>query len=56
LNALVDTYNVARASWLTYRGAIATKVPADPYYQELNKNLTDLANAIRDFERREVKP
>jgi hypothetical protein len=56
LNALVDTYNVARASWLTYRGAIATNVPADPYLQELNKNLADLANAIRNLERREVKP
>jgi hypothetical protein len=56
LNALVDTYNVARTSWLTYRGAVATNVPADPYFQELNKNLGDLTNAIRNLERREVKP
>jgi hypothetical protein len=56
LNALVEAYNVARVSWLTYRGAIATNVPADPYFQELNKNLADLANAIRNLQRKEAKP
>jgi hypothetical protein len=47
LNALVQSYNVARDSYLTYRGAIATNTPPDPYFQQLNKNLSDLITAIR---------
>ena len=47
LNALIKSYNVARESWLTYRGAIATHQPADIYFNQLNKNLSDLSNAIR---------
>ena len=59
LNILVQAYNVARESWLTYRGAIgaqrkrdsaqpqAITIPSDPYFQQLNKNLSDLTNAIR---------
>ena len=35
LNALVQSYTVARDSWLTYRGAIATNVPPDLYFQQL---------------------
>jgi hypothetical protein len=54
LNALVQSYNVVRDSYLTYRGALATNMPADQYFQQLNKNLSDLITAIRDF--REVKP
>jgi hypothetical protein len=49
LNTLIKSYNVARDSWLTYRGAIATNVPPDPYFEQLTKNLADLANAIRAF-------
>lgn len=49
LNQLVQAYNLARASWLTYRGALSANQPADAYYAQLNQNLTDLANAIRNF-------
>jgi len=52
LNVLVQSYNVARESWLTYRGAIATQVPSDAYFAQLNKNLVDLTNAIRDLKKR----
>jgi hypothetical protein len=55
-NVLVQTYNITRESWLTYRGAMATKVPSDPYFQQLHKNLSDLATAIRNLQRKEVKP
>jgi hypothetical protein len=56
LNTLIRSYNVARDSWLTYRGAIATNVPPDPYFQQLARNLTDLADAIRVFKSgKEVK-
>ena len=47
LKTLVATYNAARESWLTYRGALATNLPSDQYFQQLTKNLTDLTNAIR---------
>jgi hypothetical protein len=50
LNALVASYNLARESWLTYRGAITTNVPPQVYFDKLNKNLSDLTNAIRQFE------
>jgi hypothetical protein len=53
LNAVVGSYNVARDSWLTYRGALATNTSADAYFQQLNKNLLDLANAIQAL--RQVK-
>jgi hypothetical protein len=53
LDALVQSYNVALESWLTYRSAIQTNTPSDPYFQQLTKNLTDLTNAIRAIE--EVK-
>jgi hypothetical protein len=49
---LVRSYNVARQSWLTYRGAIATQVPDTVYFSQLNQNLTDLATALRAF----IKP
>src|SRR5438067_7503271 len=47
LNALVHTYNLARESWLMYRGAITTRVPAQMYFDKLAKNLSDLTNAFR---------
>jgi hypothetical protein len=47
LDALVRSYNIARDSWLTYRGAISTNAPADVYLSQLNQHLTDLATAIR---------
>jgi len=46
LATLIHSYNVARESWLTYRGAVSTNVPPDQYVQQLTKNLTDLTNAI----------
>src|SRR5580765_4802034 len=46
LNLLIRTYNLARDSWLTYRGAIATNVPPQTYLDQLNKNLSDLVQAI----------
>jgi len=49
LNALVKSYNVARDSWLTYRGAISTNVPAQAYFDQLTNNLSDLTTAIRIF-------
>jgi hypothetical protein len=49
-NTLVRSYNVARESWLTYRGAIATNIPSTDYFNQLNKNLLDLSNALRGFE------
>ena len=52
LNALVQSYNVARQAWLTYRGAVATNVPSDPYFQQLNRNLSDLLNAIEALRER----
>jgi hypothetical protein len=47
LDALVESYNIARNSWRTYRGAISTNAPSDLYFIQLNQNLTDLASAIR---------
>jgi hypothetical protein len=41
-NALVKTYSVARESWLTYRGGIATNQPATGYFNQFNCNLLDL--------------
>lgn len=49
-NTLVRSYAVARDSWLTYRGAVATNVPATDYFNQLNQNLLDLSNALRAFE------
>lgn len=49
LNALINAYNLAHASWLTYRGALATNVPSAAYLSQLTQNLTDLTNAILAF-------
>src|SRR6059036_3595372 len=50
LDALVRSYNLTRDSWLTYRDANASNVPAAVYLGELNRNLTDLVTAIRSLE------
>src|SRR3989442_170642 len=57
LNRLIQSYNIAREAWLTYRGAVATNVSSDQYFQQLNSNLSDLANAIEALNntREEVK-
>ena len=56
LNSLIDAYNMARAAWLTYRGAVATNTGSDPYLKQLTQNLTDLTAALEALQRREVKP
>jgi hypothetical protein len=50
LDALIASYDVTRLAWLTYRGALSTNVPSQAYLDTLNKNLTDLTNAIRALE------
>ena len=50
LNTLIHSYNLTRQSWLTYRGAIATNVAPDIYFDELTENLKDLTTAIREFQ------
>jgi hypothetical protein len=50
LDALIQSYNITRAAWLTYRGAIATNAPSDTYFNQLTKNVSDLSNAIRALE------
>src|SRR5581483_5306799 len=42
LAALIRSYNVARASWLTYRGAVTTDAPSQLYFDQLTKALSDL--------------
>src|SRR5690349_19179495 len=42
LNTLIRSYNVARESWLTYRGALGTDIQSEPYLDQLNQNLADL--------------
>ena len=37
LDTLIRSYNVARASWLTYRGALGTE-PSQAYFDLLTKN------------------
>ena len=49
-NTLVRSYTVARAAWLTYRGAVTTNVPSTDYFNQLNQNLLALSNALRAFE------
>ena len=56
LNTLIDSYNVARTAWLTYRGAVATNIPSDLYFQQLTKNLADLTTALEGLKGREVRP
>ena len=49
LDALIRSYNIARNSWLTYRGAVAADMPPGVYFNQLTKDLLDLAGAIRAF-------
>jgi hypothetical protein len=49
LNLLIQAYNIARESWLTYRGALATDSPPEAYLAQLNKNLQNLTAAIQTF-------
>jgi len=55
LNAVIDSYNLARTAWLMYRGAIATNAPSHQYFQQLAANLTDLTNALEALKRKGVK-
>ena len=50
LNDLIDTYNIAREAWFTYRNAISTETPSDIYLQRLTQDVLDLNNAIRRFQ------
>jgi hypothetical protein len=50
LNRLIAAYNLTRDAWLTYRGAVTMNVPPQSYLDQLNKNLSDLAAAIRAFQ------
>jgi hypothetical protein len=52
LNTLIQSYNIAHDSWLTYRGAIATNVSADAYFAQLTSNILNLTNAIRALRER----
>jgi hypothetical protein len=49
LAALIKSYNIARESWLTWRGAISSNVAPQEYLDRLNQNLSDLTNASRKF-------
>ncbi len=46
LDNLIKSYNVARESWLTYRGVIGTTQPQQVYLDQLNKNMYALSLAI----------
>ena len=50
LDTLIRSYDVAREAWLTYRGASATNVVTTTYFDQLNKNILALSNAIRTLE------
>jgi hypothetical protein len=47
LDVLIRSYNVARASWLAYHGALAANAPSPEYFDQLTKNLADLSAAMR---------
>lgn len=47
LQTLITAYNVARESWLIYRGALANNVPPAESVRQLAQNLADLTNAIQ---------
>src|SRR5579883_2668972 len=56
LNTLVASYDVARASWLTYHDTLSTNTPSDAAATQLNQNIADLTNAIRNLKTmKEVK-
>ncbi len=45
LNKLIEAYNIARESWLIYRAA-----PSSIYFDQVTRNVSDLARAVRAFE------
>ncbi len=45
LNRLIEAYNIARESWLIYRGS-----PSTIYLDQVIRNVSDLAKAVRAFE------
>jgi hypothetical protein len=49
LDKLIQSFNAARASWLTYRAAVQSNVSTDSSLTQLNKNITDLVIAIRNL-------
>jgi hypothetical protein len=51
LNTLIQSYDVARESWLAWRGAIATKVPSDVYFNQLTNNLSGLIDAVQALQK-----
>jgi hypothetical protein len=51
LNAVIDSYNVARTGWLMYRGAIAANTSSHEYFQQLTRNLTGLTEAFEALTR-----
>ena len=42
---LIEAYNIARESWLIYRGA-----PSAIYMDQVTRNVSDLTRAVRAFE------
>ena len=50
ISNMIYAYNVARESWLTYRGVLFTKgVPPDIYQDELTRNINNLLGAIQAY-------
>jgi len=47
LDALVQAYNIARGSWLTYRDALQKNLPEEMYLNQLNQDVFNLTTAIR---------
>ena len=47
LDKLILSYNAARDSWLTYRGAVANNVEPETYAVRLTSTTADLVAAIR---------
>ena len=46
LNRLIEAYNIARESWLIYRGA-----PSAIYLDQVTRNVSDLARVVRAFDK-----
>jgi hypothetical protein len=49
LSALIDSYNIARASWLAYRDALSIGTPVEAYAARLAADLAELAKAVRSY-------
>jgi hypothetical protein len=50
LNRLIESYNLARQSWLAYRAAVTTNLPAQIYFDRLTQRIAGLTETIRAFE------